>query len=192
MFDPRQDPDGAIAIATAEPRNGAIGIRPFTRADSSPLCDAIQESLPQICAWMVWCRADYSRRDSDKFVAGAHAEWTSGVSYSFAIFDKADGTILGSIGLSEIHSTHRFARVGYWVRTRRTRHGVASAALKLAARFAFEEVGLHRLEIVAPLANQASRRAAEKAGAAFEGVLRARVILGGQRHDAALYSLVSE
>jgi RimJ/RimL family protein N-acetyltransferase len=189
MLDPRQDQEEAVA---AELCNGSVGIRPFTPADVSPLFDAIRESLPEICAWMVWCRPDYSRSDCSNFISDAPTYWQSGHRYSFAIFDKATGTILGSIGLSEIHSTHKFARVGYWVRTNRTRRGVASTALKLAARFAFEQAGLQRLEIVAPLSNQASRRAAEKAGAAFEGILRSRVILGGQSHDAALYSLVSQ
>lgn len=82
--------------------------------------------------------------------------------------------------------------LGYWVRTSRTRSGVASAATRLIARFGFLSLGLQRLEIVVAVGNQASERVAEKAGATREGVLRKRLLIHGQPHDAVLYSLVAE
>jgi ribosomal-protein-serine acetyltransferase len=63
---------------------------------------------------------------------------------------------------------------------------------RLAARFGFEELGLQRVEIVAAVENVSSRRAAEKAGARREGILRKRIVLYGVTHDAVLYSLVAE
>jgi RimJ/RimL family protein N-acetyltransferase len=47
-----------------------------------------------------------------------------------------------------------------------------------------------RLEIVVAVGNTRSARAAEKAGAEFEGVLRARIQLHGFTHDARMYSLI--
>jgi RimJ/RimL family protein N-acetyltransferase len=141
---------------------------------------------------MVWCKSDYSLTDCATFVSACPADWQAGHRYSFAMVDKTNGALLGSVGLSEVHSAHKFARVGYWVRTKRTGQGVASTALKLAARFAFERLALRRLEIVVPLANIPSRRVAENAGAAFEGILRARILLGEELHDAALYGIVGK
>jgi RimJ/RimL family protein N-acetyltransferase len=84
------------------------------------------------------------------------------------------------------------ANLGYWVRSSATKRGVASAATRLIARFGFRELGFQRLEIVAATGNGASQRAAEKAGATREGVLRKRLLINGQPHDAVLYSLVAE
>jgi RimJ/RimL family protein N-acetyltransferase len=65
------------------------------------------------------------------------------------------------------------ANVGYWVRTSRTGQGIATAAVRLVARFGFEDLGLRRLELLIAVHNVASRRVAEKVGATLEGVLPA-------------------
>jgi RimJ/RimL family protein N-acetyltransferase len=64
--------------------------------------------------------------------------------------------------------------------------------VRLAARFAFDTLGLHRVEIAAQPENFPSRRVAEKVGATFEGVLRNRIFKRGQPYPAALYSLIPE
>jgi RimJ/RimL family protein N-acetyltransferase len=69
---------------------------------------------------------------------------------------------------------------------------VATAALRLAVRFAFAELGLKRVELVIAVGNQASIRVAEKVGAQQEGILGRRLLLGGEWRDAVVYSLTDE
>jgi ribosomal-protein-serine acetyltransferase len=85
---------------------------------------------------------------------------------------------------------HRYANLFYWVRSSRLRQGVASAAVRLLARYAFETVGLQRVEIVVAVGNAASARVAEKVGAVREGILRNRIFLHGSSYDAFSYSLI--
>jgi len=80
--------------------------------------------------------------------------------------------------------------LGYWVRTTAAGRGIATQAARLMARFAFEQVGLHRVEIVAAIPNIASQRVAEKTGAVREGVLRNRLLIRGVSQDAMLFSLI--
>jgi RimJ/RimL family protein N-acetyltransferase len=194
MLETRQYEIDVTAGNYAEASLGDVltGIGPFRATDAQALFGAVQESVNEICAWMVWCRPDYSLADSERFISSSAAQWEAGARYNFKIFDPRSGSLMGSIGLSAICLTHRFANVGYWVRTGMTRRGVASAALRLAARFAFEQAGLERLEIVMPAHNRASVRVAEKAGARFEGVLRGRLWLGGGIYDGLMYSLVKD
>ena len=97
--------------------------------------------------------------------------WKTGTSYNFAIFDVTDGSYLGGCGLNQINSIVNMANLGYWVRTSRTKRGVATAATLLLAQFGFEELNLKRIEIVVNVNNVVSQRVAEKAGATREGVL---------------------
>ena len=69
---------------------------------------------------------------------------------------------------------------------------MATAAVRLAADFAFNELQLTRLEIVTGLNNTSSQRVAAKAGAQREGVLRRRLLVHGKPEDAVLFSLVPE
>lgn len=116
--------------------------------------------------------------------------WETGERYDFAIYDHRVGTFLGSIGLSQVNWSHRVANVGYWVRSKRTGQGVAQAAIRLIAQFGFEELGLNRLEFVVQVENLASMRAALKAGARKEGILRRRIPVGETAYDAMLLSLL--
>jgi RimJ/RimL family protein N-acetyltransferase len=141
---------------------------------------------------MVWCHPNYSCDDARAFIGKSVVDWDQGTRYSFAICSQESGELLGSVGLSGLHRTHRFANLGYWVRTSRTGKGVGAAAARLAARFAFEQLGLNRLELIIPVENQGSIRVAEKLGAHREGLLRRRLVLRGKPHDALSFSLVAE
>jgi len=172
--------------------DGQIGLRQFTREDVPVLFNSIRESLTQLSAWMVWAHPGYSIEDTQAFVLKCGSGWEKGEQYSFAIIDVHDGQFLGSVGLSAVNRGHGFANLGYWVRTRKTRHGVATSATRMAARFSFESLALNRVELLVPTANLASQRVAEKAGAKQEGLLRKRLQLNGVAHDAFVYSFVQE
>ncbi|MFC8871596.1 GNAT family N-acetyltransferase [Streptomyces sp. NPDC057148] len=102
---------------------------------------------------------------------------------SFRITDGESGTTLGHIGVNEINLPLRLARVGYWVLPEARGRGVATRALLLASRWAFAELGLHRLELGHALGHDASCRVAERCGYAPEGTLRGAMFEAG-RHDA--------
>lgn len=172
--------------------DGNIALRQFTLEDVPALFNAIRESMTQLSAWMMWAHPQYSIEDTQAFVLKCGPGWEKGEQYSFAIVDAHDGQFLGSVGLSAVNRAHGFANLGYWIRTRKTRHGVATSATRMAARFSFETLGLNRVELLVPTANVASQRVAEKAGAKREGLLRKRLQLNGIAHDAFVYSFVQE
>ena len=68
--------------------------------------------------------------------------------------------------------------------------GIAGRATQLVARFAFENLGLIRVEIVIAVGNHASIRVAEKIGAHDEGILLNRMVVGKSIYDAHMYSLL--
>nr|WP_229858335.1 GNAT family N-acetyltransferase [Streptomyces poonensis] len=112
------------------------------------------------------------------------AEWDAeGRSASFCVTDEASGDVLGHIGVNDIDDFLRIARVGYWVLPEARSRGVATRALRLAARHAFDELGVHRLELGHALGHDASCRIGERCGFRYEGTLRGAMFEAG-RHDA--------
>ncbi|HEY0386271.1 MAG TPA: GNAT family protein [Pyrinomonadaceae bacterium] len=172
--------------------DGNILIRPFRDDDIDVVHGAVCESLDELGRWLQWCHPGYAREETAAFILARAGAWSAGQEFSFAIVDARTGEFLGSVGLNQLNPAYRMANLGYWVRTIHTARGVASAATRLVARFGLLEVGLKRLEIIAAVGNRASQRAAEKAGAVREGVLRKRLWINEQPHDAVLYSLVAE
>ena len=179
-------------IPQAELTGDDIIVRPLCADDVRPLYEAARESIPEVSAWLPWCHPNYTIEETEEFIASrgrgkANDEW-----YSFGIFDKETGRLLGGIGLNFINRVHQMANLGYWVRTSAAGLGVATEATRLVARFGFETLGLKRIEIHAAVGNAASQRVAEKAGAVREGVLRKRLLIRGESHDSVLFSLLPE
>ena len=182
---------GPPGVVTATLTDGVVQIRPLAERDAHALFEAISESLPQLCTWLTWCRPDYDLYDCSAYVHKAQADWQKGAQFNFGTFDVKTQALLGSVALNQIIPVHNLANVGYWVRSSKTGQGIATASVKLIAMFAFQTLGLNRLEIVVPVGNVSSQRIALKAGAFFEGTLRQRLLLSGRLHDANLYSLLS-
>jgi len=172
--------------------SGGIGLRRYCEGDVDALFEAARESVRELSAWMPWCSENYSRAESQAFVASRAASWEAGEHYSFVIQDTASGQFLGSVGLNFINRGHRFSNLGYWVRTTRTGRGIATSAARLAARFGIAELALNRIEIVTAAGHLASQRVAKKVGAHCEGVLRRRLVIHDQVHDAVMFALVAE
>jgi len=172
---------------------GDILVRPLALTDEQPLFAAVRESIPEVSPWLGWCHENYSIEDTRAFLRSRDDKSQGDEWYSFGVFDRNDGgRFLGGVGLNFINRVHQFGNLGYWVRTSVAGRGVASKASRLVARFGFEELGLHRIEILAAASNIASQRVAEKIGAAREGVLRKRLLIRGEPQDAVMFSLVPE
>ncbi|HYP54233.1 MAG TPA: GNAT family protein [Pyrinomonadaceae bacterium] len=172
--------------------DGRFGLREFRPGDAALLYEAVRESLAELHPWMMWAHPGYSIEESREWLAARDRDRDEDVAYAFAIYDAADGRLLGGVGLNFIDRVHQRANLGYWVRTSATGRGAATAATRLLARYGLEKLGFQRIEVVAAVGNHASLRVAEKAGAKREGVLRKGLLYHGVPHDAVLYSLVSE
>ena len=129
--------------------------------------------------------------ESLEWVNDCRKQWERGQEYSFAIVDPQTHLFLGGVGLNQFSHMHRTANLGYWVRSSCTGRGIATAATRLIALFAFADLQLQRLEILIEVGNIASQRVAEKAGAQREGILRKRLCIHGNAVDAVVYSLIA-
>jgi ribosomal-protein-alanine N-acetyltransferase len=106
----------------------------------------------------------------------------------WAIHDESERHI-GFIGLHGIRWRHRSATGGLLLGERDAwGRGYATDAVRVRTRFAFEELGLHRVE--GHTINPAMCRVYEKCGYRREGVARAKLWRGGRWHDATFYAIL--
>jgi RimJ/RimL family protein N-acetyltransferase len=171
-------------------QGGKIELLPVYRDYTAGFFEAIVESKEELSPWMQWCHPDYSMSEARQWVESRSDAWEQGKEFSFLIVDPRSKEIVGGCGLDHVHETHRFANLGFWVRTSRTRQGAATEATELLSEFGFSALNLARIEIVVAVGNFASQRVAEKVGAFREGLLRNRLIHRGAARDAYLFSLL--
>ncbi|MBL1277922.1 MAG: GNAT family N-acetyltransferase [Ectothiorhodospiraceae bacterium] len=167
-----------------------IGIRKFQTDDIAPFHMAVKESVEHLHEFMPWCHPEYSIQESKLWVESRGPAWDSGQDYSFIVYSTKDHELLGGVDINQINSSHKVGNIGYWVRKKSLRLGVATEAVSLISGFGFGSLELNRLEIVMLPNNVASRKVAEKSGAKYEGVLQKRLLVRGEALDACMYSLV--
>jgi ribosomal-protein-serine acetyltransferase len=184
----RRKDHGMQAILTDQ----VVMLRPLVLADVEVVYTSARESIKELCRWLPWAHPGYAPTDTTNFIEATLRWWAERSQFTFGIFDATDGTHAGVIGVNHLNTQHRYANIGYWVRTSHTRRGFCSRAVRLAARYAFDTLGMMRVEIAADPDNTASRRVAEKAGATFETIARNRIVMRGRALPAALYSLVPD
>ncbi len=118
-------------------------------------------------------------------------QWRTGRGAPFVIADCGSDRPLGLVNL-QFEGEGEVAGVAVSVFPEARGRGVASSALRLAARWAFSELPVRRVYAEAAVENAASIRAIEKAGFHREGVLRAHCKTHGHRHDCVMFSLVPD
>jgi ribosomal-protein-serine acetyltransferase len=156
-----------------------IALRRFQADDVLPLYEAASESIADIYPWMPWCHPGYTIEDSRSWVLSRIDAWGK-PDYDFVIIEKVIGRFLGAVGLNQINR----------VRSSAAGRGIAVLATRLCARFGFDELKLHRLEIVVDVDNRRSQRVAEKLGATREGIARQRCKTGNAWRNAFMFSLL--
>lgn len=118
----------------------------------------------------------------EQLLAAAHGA-AEGSSAPYCIADAASGRPLGHIGVNVVNRVMNTARVGYWVLPEARGRGIATRALAVAARWAFTDLGLHRIELDHAVGHDSSCHIAERCGFTYEGTLRGAMWEAG-RHDA--------
>jgi [ribosomal protein S5]-alanine N-acetyltransferase len=130
----------------------------------------------------------------DAFVARCSArqrERQLGTGYGFGIF--VTGELCGEINLSSVQrGPFQGGSVGYWVDCACAGNGYCPEALVLLARYAFEELGLHRLQISIVPRNLPSRRVVEKLGIRCEGTAVSYLQINGEWEDHLQYAMVAD
>lgn len=110
--------------------------------------------------------------------------------FQWGIAERDTGEIVGTCTLASLSAEHRRAEIGYALARSRWGRGYAAEALDALARFAFQTLGLHRLEADVDPRNARSIRALERLGFVREGHLRECYVLNGEVQDALLYGLL--
>lgn len=164
-------------------------IRPLQPTDVAPMHEAAAESWRELEPWMPWAHDGYTLAEAEAWVSLQSKPFGEEGPFEFVIVD-AGGRLLGGCGVNQLDSANNRANVGYWVRSSAARRGVATAAVRELIAWAKANTDLRRLEILVAAGNVASIRVAEKVGGVREGVLRSRLLLHGEFHDAVLFSVI--
>lgn len=116
----------------------------------------------------------------------------AGVEHCFVIVDRADQRVIGSTRFLSIEPAHRKLEIGWtWLHPDYWGSAVNFECKLLLLTYCFETLNIARVQIKTDELNIRSRRAIEKLGAQFEGILRNDMVRGdGTYRNSAYYSII--
>jgi ribosomal-protein-alanine N-acetyltransferase len=140
-----------------------------------------------------WARDELSRSAFRRRLRQYQRELREDQGYAFLIFRSADATLLGGLSISNVRrGVAQAASIGYWIGVPHIRRGHMSDAVKACLPFAFNTLGLHRLEAACLPHNVPSQRVLEKAGFKREGMARRYLKINGVWQDHDLFALLQD
>ena len=115
----------------------------------------------------------------------------AGLAYGFGVF--FDDALAGEVNLNHVlRGAMQSATVGYWIDQRLAGRGLIAESVIVVTAFAFEQLGLHRLEICIVPRNTNSRRVMEKLELREEGVALRFLEIDGVWEDHVRYGFTVE
>lgn len=162
-------------------RDGDLVLRPWTDTQHDLDTRLLHDEV--IAQWFGTERAVPSEEEHRAAIARWHAGWADD-RRTVSFLCEWRGSPAGSVELRR-----KDPGVGElsWITYAALRgQGIAPRAVRLLATYAFEEMGLERVEAHVDAHNRASLRTALKAGLRREGLLRGNACLGGQRRDTVV------
>ena len=139
-------------------------------------------------------RAPYPMEDRPTFAARcAIRERERGLGTGFAFGMFRDGVFLGESNIASIQrGAMQGAYIGYWIDEEAAGNGYVPEACALLFRFAFEELGLHRVQISIVPRNYPSRQVARKLWLRGEGIALKYLEIDGAWEDHVRYAITTE
>jgi RimJ/RimL family protein N-acetyltransferase len=169
--------------------DGDVRLRLHADADIPAIVEACQD--PEIPRW-TRVPDEYTESDALEWFDRQDRRRDEGEALELLIVEDETDALLGSIGFVSLDHEERVGELGYWLARDARGRGVATRALHLISRWAFDALPVDRISIVAQSDNERSRRLAERAGFTYEGVLRSYTLIKGRRRDIAMYSLLRD
>ena len=171
--------------------NERVLLRPLQLSDSSLLAHYVNEE-PDL--WNYSLVAIDNTSDLENYIQMAIAARENKTSYTFIVFDKLLNEYVGCTRFYDIQLAFQTTQIGYtWYSKKCWGTKLNENCKYLLLEFAFDQMGLERVEFRADNNNKRSIAAMQKIGCTIEGVLRNHLPMPtGKRRDSIVLSILKE
>ena len=145
----------------------------------------------------IWQHYTMDLTNSEKIISAfneAIMEREKGTQYPFVIFHKLENRIIGSTRFLDIQENHRKLEIGWtWLHPDYWGTTINFECKLLLLTFCFETLKTTRVQFKTDENNLRSRKAIEKVGGRFEGILRHDMLRdNGTNRNSACYGLIDK
>ncbi|WP_419903606.1 GNAT family N-acetyltransferase [Kiloniella sp.] len=138
-----------------------------------------------------WSQDNLSKPSYKEKLRVYRMDWRHDASYTFYAFSRVDDRLLGGITLGNVRrGAAHMGTIGYWMGEVHAGKGYMTEILSTLIDYAFEELGLHRLEAACLEHNDSSKAVLCKVGFKEEGHARGYLRINGMWQDHITFALL--
>jgi [ribosomal protein S5]-alanine N-acetyltransferase len=162
-------------------------LRPITVADAEDVFE--YGSDPEVTKYMIF-PTHTTLSDSVTWLASVPGSFARKERITFAITRKPDGKFIGSCDFHDIIPKHHRVMMGYVLNRNYWSNGYMTEGVREMIRFAFEEMGMHRVAATCDFDNIRSAGVMERCGMTLEGVFRDYELRHGTFVSTKSYAII--
>jgi len=138
-----------------------------------------------------WSQPPFTHQDDAHiYIESIHHGFNDGRLFQWGICLKGSQKIIGTCTLSDISPAQGRAEVGYAVASEHWGNGYGREAMSTLIKYAFNEMGMRRLEADVDPHNIRCLKSLEALGFKREGYLRQRWLVAGELQDSVMLGLL--
>jgi ribosomal-protein-serine acetyltransferase len=164
-----------------------ITLTQLVQADANDIFMTIDTQREYLGKWLPFVEFTQTVADSEKFVESVVNAPEDRFEYVFAI--RKSNHFVGLIGFKDTDKVNRKTEIGYWLSEENQKQGIVTRSVGKLCDFAFQELGINRIQIKCAVDNRASSNIPKKLGFSFEGIERqGELLTEGYYTDLEIYS----
>jgi len=164
-----------------------LELKQLNLSDSIEIFKIIDSQRDYLGKWLPFVAFTKEVKDTENFVKSIVNATEDKFEFVFTI-RKAD-EFVGLLGFKDTDKQNKKTEIGYWLSENYQKQGIVTKSVKKICDFAFDELGVNRIQIKCAVNNTPSKNIPKKLGFVFEGIERQGELLSSNFYtDLEIYS----
>ncbi len=166
-----------------------LELRLLEERHAAELYALIEQNRMYLREWMPWLDNNNTVADTQEFIKSRLKRFAENNGLQVSIVYR--NQLAGQIGFHSIDWLNRKTEIGYWLGAAFQGKGLMTKACRALISYAFDELGLNRVEIRCATENKRSRAIPERLGFTQEGIVREAEWLYDHYVDLIVYAVLA-
>jgi len=168
-----------------------LELRQLEKGDTKDIFRTIDSQREYLGKWLPFVEFTREEADSAAFVESVISAPAEKSEYIFTI--RKCKEFAGLIGFKDSDRLNKKTEIGYWLSEGVQKQGIVTKAVEKLCEYAFNELGMNRVQIKCAVGNAPSKNVPKRLGFKLEGIERQGELLSGNIFtDLEIYSKLKD
>lgn len=164
-----------------------IELRSLELSDVQDMFQTINAQREYLGKWLPFIAYTKEMKDTEAFVRSVVEAPKDKFEHVFTI--RENNLFVGLIGFKDTDRLNHKTEIGYWLSEHHQKKGIITRSVSKLCQWAFDELGMNRIQIKCAVGNMPSKNIPIKLGFRLEGIERqGELLTSGEFTDLEVYS----